>query len=353
MVMKRTVLRLHSCTILLFVVIANLSGCATTKPNTPFTGPYPPGFKELSAKNPLLANELGKLPEIQDGIFDNEKIALEQIVLLYERYPNKFDDAFNEMYKIGLPGHRKYCSPLQALFWLAEDKNLSDEYINEYSLPKLLGTAWKEKKITLTDDQALKVIKGIRDKKIKNQFFQYIQNGVDEATINTILAKYKNRPYMFSWSARKIIKKALSPDPRWSDIDAVIDRFNSPELFDFYINRNIAYATSIPAFHRSPRSVIKEKYGDCDDLANFGKIVLTKAGYDVFGRILEKPKVEPNLCHIGLGIRLEDGSYLLAVDFGSGGDNRMSGPYKTLYGLDQALSRGVRYQKRGPFYFNW
>ena len=42
-------------------------------------------------------------------------------------------------------------------------------------------------------------------------------------------------------------KKVLSPDSRWRDINAVIDRFNSPELFDFYINSNIAYAISIPA----------------------------------------------------------------------------------------------------------
>ena len=55
--------------------------------------------------------------------------------------------------------------------------------------------------------------------------------------------------------------------------------------------------------------------------------------------------------HIGLGIRLENGSYLLAVDFTPAG-NHMSGPYKTLLELDQALGYGVRYKTRDPFLFN-
>lgn len=118
---------------------------------------------------------------------------------------------------------------------------------------------------------------------------------------------------------------------------------------DYYINHNITYKHRIPCFHRSPRSVINEKYGDCDDLAYFGRKVLTKAGYDVFGRIVGDIGT---VCHIGLGIRLEDGSYLLAVDFDPRG-NHMSGPYKTLLELDQALGYGSRYQRRGPLFFDW
>ena len=95
--------------------------------------------------------------------------------------------------------------------------------------------------------------------------------------------------------------------------------------------------------------MIKDKYGDCDDLAYFGRIVLTKAGYDVFGRVVGDETVD---CHIGLGIRLEDGSYLLAVHF-NGSGNHMSGPYKTLLELDKALGYGYGYKERGPFYFNW
>jgi len=330
-----------------------LFACTAAKHNTPYKGPYPVNFNKSLAKNPSLAEEIGKLPELQDGISDRENNALERLVILHEKYPNEFDDAFHQMYRIGLPEHRKYCSPLQALFWLAEDNILSDEYIVEYSFTKLLDTAWQEKGSTLADDRVLQVIEGIKDEQTRNQFLQYIQNGVDEATINTILVKYRARPTMFSSSAQKILKKGLSLDPRWDDIDAVIDRLNSPELLDFYINNNITYTVVKLSFHRSHRSVIKEKYGDCDDVAYLGKTALKRAGYDVFGRLLKTPKGNPGLAHVGLGIRLEDGSYFLAVNFGSGSDNLMSGPYETLYGLDQALSRGIPYQKRGFFNFNW
>ena len=88
--------------------------------------------------------------------------ALSDIVDLYKSDPANFINAFNEMYKVGLPEYRKYCSPLQALFWLAEDDNLTDDFIVDFSLPKLIGTAWKEKKSIFTHDQALKVINGIR-----------------------------------------------------------------------------------------------------------------------------------------------------------------------------------------------
>ena len=88
-----------------------LSGCASSKPNTPFQGSYPSGFNELFQANPLLAKEIGKIPEIQDGISDKDAVALEKIVELYNDDPVSFEAAFNEMYKIGIPEVRKYCTP--------------------------------------------------------------------------------------------------------------------------------------------------------------------------------------------------------------------------------------------------
>jgi len=56
------------------------AGCTTaTKPNAAYTGVYPKAFNELSIKNPLLAQELGKLPEIQDGISETDATALARI----------------------------------------------------------------------------------------------------------------------------------------------------------------------------------------------------------------------------------------------------------------------------------
>jgi hypothetical protein len=92
-----------------------------------------------------------------------------------------------------------------------------------------------------------------------------------------------------------------------------------------------------------------DKYGDCDDVGYFGKIVLTRAGYDVFGRAFDL-HTSPN--HVGLGVRLPDGTFLLAVHFDYG-RNHMSGPYKTLLELDQALGYGSQYSTRQGFNFNW
>jgi hypothetical protein len=52
---------------------------------------------------------------------------------------------------------------------------------------------------------------------------------------------------------------------RWKDFQKVMDRLNSSELLDFYIDHNIFYAHYIPSYHRPPVSVIKEKYGDLFD----------------------------------------------------------------------------------------
>jgi len=143
--MKRTVLRLLLWTNLLFAVIAYLSGCATTIPNIPFAGPYPQCFNELSAKNPLLANELAKLPESQDGISNDENKALGKLVTLYNKNQGAFDKAFQEMYQIGKPEVRKYCSPLQAFYWLIED----DKQVGQKRLWLILMQIMTQKRICM------------------------------------------------------------------------------------------------------------------------------------------------------------------------------------------------------------
>jgi len=137
-----------------------LFGCATTKPNRSVFDPdyYPPRgsendenflevksiLAEISSQNPLVAIELGKLPELQDGVTSEERKALEDVAQIYNTNPDVFNEAFEQMYRVGLPETRRYCSPLQALFWLAEDDELNeqnDPLIN-YSLENLLNSAW-------------------------------------------------------------------------------------------------------------------------------------------------------------------------------------------------------------------
>ncbi len=125
--------------IILLVLPLYISGCTIgpTKPKPPYAGnTYPAILTELVQKNPLIVQELGKLPEIQDGISETEMSVLKDMVELYKSNPAQFENAFNEMYKVGLPEIRKYCSPLQAFYWLLEDGAPEEARIvlNDYSL---------------------------------------------------------------------------------------------------------------------------------------------------------------------------------------------------------------------------
>jgi hypothetical protein len=57
-------------TILLPSLFGACSSLGPSKPNDPFEGRYPDKFNQLNYENPLLAKEIGKLPELQDGISD-------------------------------------------------------------------------------------------------------------------------------------------------------------------------------------------------------------------------------------------------------------------------------------------
>ena len=116
----------------------------SNEPNEPHPGPYPAGFDELFHKNPLLAKELSKLPEIQDGIFESEATALDHFVRIYNHNAKSFDKAFQEMYQVGLPEVRNIGTPLQALYWLAEDSKIDELHsqIHNYSLWNLLNSPW-------------------------------------------------------------------------------------------------------------------------------------------------------------------------------------------------------------------
>jgi len=201
------------------VLGAFLYGCATaTTPNSPYRGPgYPSNFSHLALRNPLLAMELGKIPELTDGISVKEKKALATIAKIYQEEPIGFDSAFTRLYKIGLPEVRKYCSPLQAIFWLAEDGELDKEFIH-YSLRELLDKSWK----------------------------------------------FGDTEYS-----------------RWKSFDVVTDRLNAPELIDYYERKRFHYVDwrSLPLPWVPPRYVFKHNKGECVSITRFTVYCLRKAGY--------------------------------------------------------------------------
>ena len=340
--MKRTVLKLLLWMNLLFAVIVSLSGCATTKPNTPFAGPYPQCFNELSAKNPLLANELGKLPEVQDGISELEETALDHFVRIYNHNAKSFNKAFQEMYPAGKPNVRKYCTPLQAMYWLLLDNKIKifNQTVQKYDLKLLLDKSWgqgiKGDYLELSSEKVHEIAKSINGKEET-----YVPNNVSTDVLKKIIIyHYFENPRIFTKNHKTFMINALNNEfnNRWNNFDTVVDRLNSPELVDYWINSNIVYKY-FKGNTRSATSVFKSKIGDCDDLANFGRVALSRGGYSVFGRRVYNG---PDDAHIGLATKLEDGSYSLLIDFSRGG-NTKRGPFKTLKEVDSALGYGNRY----------
>ena len=58
-----------------------------------------------------------------------------------------------------------------------------------------------------------------------------------EVLNNLILLEYKKNPYIFSREARKIIFNSRNEEEelKWEDPKKVIDRLNSPEIFEYWL----------------------------------------------------------------------------------------------------------------------
>jgi len=279
-------------TILLYSIVGACTSLGPSKPNDPFAGPYPDKFNQLNYENPLLAKEVGKLPELQDGISDSEAKALERLSDVYAEDPESFDKAFNEMYKIGKPEVRKYCTPLQALFWLTQkDIEETRRQLEYFHLESLFEASWEVQEgpiLTLSEQEAKKVINSVKSDEQKNEYYAFLDR--IEVLNNLILADFRNNPNIFSQEARKIITSSqyVKEELKWDDPENVIDRLNSPEIFEYWFARHWTYHHS-KRWKGAPRKAqpaytsIKKRMGVCHDLANLACVCLKRAGYEVTG----------------------------------------------------------------------
>ena len=161
-----------------------------------------------------MAKELGKLPEITDGISENEANALNIIIKLYRENPNVFDSAFRQMYQIGLPEVRAYCSPLQAIFWLAENDAVDRDNapIFDYSLKKLLDKAWKfEDSVRFSEDPITDILNGIKNSTKKEDYLARRKRLTTGMLQKVLIEAYKKNKYTFTKEARRNNKKHRRP----------------------------------------------------------------------------------------------------------------------------------------------
>ncbi|MDF1592225.1 MAG: hypothetical protein P1P89_11965 [Desulfobacterales bacterium] len=212
--------------IVLTILLISCASFGPTKPNIPYAGNLHPAIlKDLAEKNPLLATEIGKLPEIQDGISPQDEETLKRLCDLYNENSAGFDKAFAEMYQIGIPEVRKFCSPLQALFWLVEDgrEDLTKQIMSGYSLKKLLIYSWVFRKMNV-------------DKK---------------------------------------------ESERWNDFGTVADRLNDPLLVIFYTRYNFSYIPESIKKVQTPKETFYQKGGVCRHYSSFATECSVRSGHDI------------------------------------------------------------------------
>lgn len=223
---------------------------APTIPNAPFAGnPNPSILDDLAHKNPLLVDELGKIPDLQGGISSDEERTLEKLLEFYNENPNGFDKVFEKMHQIGIPEVRKYCSPLQALFWLLKDAkmDLAKESIENYELKWLLLPAWSGKR-----------------------------------------------------------------KERWGDYDTVIERLNAPDLINIYQRSRLSYSTDKGSRLGRPTKLFALERGDCRDYTAFSVHCLRKAGYEAQAIKVEcRRPLKCNAFHVVCGYKENGKEYIM------------------------------------------
>ena len=134
-------------------------------------------FQRLYDIDPEVTLEVGRLPEFQGQVGELQGLSLSRFTdLLANAFPLEKVN-LREFLKVGQPRFRRYCSPLQAVFWLLEKEEYDPkESPLKYSLNTLLRKSWK-----------------------------------------------------------------FSEQDRWRDYEIVTDRLNAPELIDYYELKQFKY----------------------------------------------------------------------------------------------------------------
>jgi hypothetical protein len=225
----------------------------------------------IASENELLAAELAKLPELQKTPSLRELNALTHILELYKQDPAVFVRAFDQMYREGKPEVRKYCTPLQALFWLAEKGAFTSQNnpLKNYTLESLLNAAWGIEGVVLPAEYVRKILAEP----------VYVD---DKKEISAVLAKRAADVSIFDGP-----EFLADVQARWSDFAMVTERLNSPRLVFKYVKPNLYYPQFLrftsgkhTPYDYSPQQTFASKIGNCGIQALFVDYCLKMAGYE-------------------------------------------------------------------------
>lgn len=325
----------------------------------------------LDRLNRHLADEVAKLPEIRRFRTDSSRLALSNLLRIYRFAPDGFDRMFDAMDEVGMPAHRNYCSPLQALFWLIQDEKMSasgqlfglkiekitddrgncrphlislpeslngksdsNEFDPHFTLEKVLDAAWDEESLMMQSSNIHNIIGRIQTRSEAEEYALLVNRHDDLQLQGYIMDDFLRKREIFEVNDWQQIETAIEQS-RWKAFYTVADRLNSPELVNHYINQYFS-------FRKTPASGVYftffDKHAQCTDAAYFARFMLDRAGYKTFMRSVKWDDDPWDGLHTGAGIILEDGRYLLVSSYT--GINSISGPFPSLESLDHKLSCG-------------
>lgn len=333
--------------------------------------------------NKDLADELKKLPELNRHKTESARIALDNLLGIYEFAQNRFDHMLECMVDTGLPEHRLYCSPLQAFFWLVQDEKLNatgkllgldigqssyadgsclpclkstydrtlDETRNivtpsQYSLTGVLDAAWNGEPVLMSGSDIRQIIRRIRLQAEYDEYALLVQHRSDRQLQGYIMDDFLKKRHMFYEKDWEMIQTAFEQS-RWKSFYTVADRLNDPELISYYINNCFM-------FRKTPANGVYFSFfnqqAQCTDAAYFAEFMLKRSGYKTFMRSVKWDDDPWDGLHTGSGIILDDGSYLLVSNFT--GINALAGPFTTIESVDDQMSCGRKIidRKWGVYY---
>lgn len=99
-------------------------------------------FQKLYEIDPIIALEVGRIPEFEAAIAEAQILALDRFVTLIENAKPEEKANINKLLQVGKPVIRRYCTPIQAVFWLLEREEYEYQNVLMQPLESLLSESW-------------------------------------------------------------------------------------------------------------------------------------------------------------------------------------------------------------------
>jgi hypothetical protein len=108
----------------------------------PLPTPAKISFQKLYQIDPIIALEVGKIPEFEGAIGEAQILALDRFVTLIENAKSEEKVNLSNLLQVGKPEIRRYCTPIQAIFWLLERQEYEYQNVLRQPLESLLSESW-------------------------------------------------------------------------------------------------------------------------------------------------------------------------------------------------------------------